>query len=276
MLMNKKLSFVGAGIMAEAIITGLLKQKLVEPNQIWVTNNSNIERLQNIQKKFGVNATLDRQQVISNADIILLAMKPKNITLAIDEIRPHTNEQQLFLSVVAGIPCKYISQLLGHNAPIIRVNPNTPAAVSESATALASGSYAAYKDLEIATVLFKSIGVVTTVTEDQIDAVTALSGSGPAYIYYLIEAMEKAGEEIGLEKGTAKQLIVQTLFGAALLIKSSSEETGTLYKQVMSPQGVTEAGFDIIKQYKVQEALIEAIKKGTDRSREIGKFYIKE
>lgn len=114
MLMNKKLSFVGAGIMAEAIITGLLKQKLVEPNQIWVTNNSNIERLQNLQKEFGVNATLDRQQVISNADIIVLAMKPKNITLAINEIKPHTNVQQLFLSVVVGIPSKYISQLLGH------------------------------------------------------------------------------------------------------------------------------------------------------------------
>ncbi|WP_165769143.1 pyrroline-5-carboxylate reductase [Virgibacillus profundi] len=275
MLTNKKISFIGAGTIAESLISGLLKGKLVDPELIWITNNRNAERLQKIQKKYDVNVTYDRKVLLSNANIVILAMKPKNFTKAMEEIKPYTYENQLFLSLVSVISSVFVSKLLGHKAPIIRACPNTPAAIGESATGLAPGNYVKNRDILIATYLFDAIGSVTTVTEKEIDAVTALAGSAPAYIFYLIEAMEKAGEALGLEKEVSKQLVVQSLIGSTHLIKSSSEETSTLYKQVMSPQGVTEAGFEILKQYKFQESIIEGIKRGTERSREIGEILSK-
>ncbi|MFE5430733.1 pyrroline-5-carboxylate reductase [Peribacillus simplex] len=272
MLTHKKIAFIGAGTMAESIVAGLLKEGLVDPNQIWVTNYSKRARLQKINERYRVNITYDLRELLPDADIVILAMKPKDVTWALEEIQPFTNSDQLFLSLVAGASTTHISKQLKHKAPIIRVSPNTPSAIGESATGLTPGTYATNKDLNIALILFDAIGLAVSVPEKEIDAVTALSGSAPAYIFYLIEALEKAGEEVGLEQELSKKLILQTLYGAALLIKNSSEETCTLYEQVMSPQGVTAAGFEVLKQYRFQESIIEAIKQGTKRSKELGEM----
>jgi pyrroline-5-carboxylate reductase len=273
MLEKKKIAFLGAGAIAESIIAGLIKEKLVTPDQLWITNNNNVERLQRLCDTHQVNVTHNRENLLSNADIVILAMKPNDFSVAMEQIQPYTNENQLYLSLVSGIPSFHISKLLGHCAAVIRACPNTPSAIGKSATGIAAGDFASEENVEIATLLFGTIGYVAHIAEKDIDAVTALSGSGPAYIFYIIEAMEKAGEELGLEKEVTRQLIIQTFIGSVRLIESSSEEASTLYRQVMSPQGVTEAGFNVLTEYKFQEALIECIKRGTERAKELGRVY---
>ncbi|RXI99567.1 pyrroline-5-carboxylate reductase [Anaerobacillus alkaliphilus] len=273
MLTNKKVAFIGAGSMAEAMISGILKEKVLLPQQIFVTNRSNKERLLLLQEQYGVKTFSNNQEILLEMDIVVFAMKPKDIAETIAKIRHYTTEQQLFISVLAGVSTSCISQLLGHNAPIIRTMPNTSAAVGESITAISSGNFAELEHLNMSEELFKAIGEVAIVEEEKLDAITGLSGSGPAYIYYLIEAMEIGAKEIGLDEHLAKSLIAQVLIGAAERIKSTDLSSKTLYKQVMSPGGTTEAGFKVLESYHYQEAMVECIKRAAARSTELGKLY---
>ncbi|MGO4888411.1 pyrroline-5-carboxylate reductase [Anaerobacillus sp. MEB173] len=272
MFTNKRVAFIGGGSMAESIISGLLEHKLLNANQIVVTNRSNHSRLNELNKKYHIVATTNKQEALQKSDIVVLAMKPKDVVEGINLIREYTNENQLIVSVLAGISTEYLSDLLGHNAPVIRTMPNTSAAVGASATAIAPGKFATENHLQQVVSLFEAVGTATVVAEADLDAVTGLSGSGPAYIYYLAEAMEKAAEETGLEKGIAKELIVQTILGAAIRLQSSDEPTSVLYKQVMSPGGTTEAGFEVLKKYNFQEAMTECVKRATTRSKELGEI----
>jgi pyrroline-5-carboxylate reductase len=273
MLTEKKLAFIGAGSMAEAMISGILTKKLLQPQQIYVTNRSNREKLLLLQKQYGVNTFVDYQEVLSNMDIIIFAIKPKDIAETVAKIKEYTSTNQLIISVLAGVSTTCISQLLGHSAPIIRTMPNTSAAVGESITAIASGKFATAEHLSLSETLFKAIGEVVIVEEEKLDAITGLSGSGPAYIYYLIEAMEIGAREIGLDEQLAKQLIAQVLIGAAERIKTTDLSSQTLYKQVMSPGGTTEAGFKVLESFHYQEAMVECIKRAAQRSTELGKLY---
>lgn len=258
--------------MAESIISGLLEHKLLSSNQIIVTNRSDQSRLNQLKDKYNIITTTNKQEALEHAQVIMLAMKPKDVADGIEGIRGFTREDQLFISVLAGVSTSYLSELLGHNAPIIRTMPNTSAAVGASATAIAPGSYATDTHMELAKTLFEAIGTATIVDEENLDAVTGLSGSGPAYIYYLAEAMEKAAEETGLEKEIAKELIIQTILGAAVRLNSTDEPASVLYKQVMSPGGTTEAGFEVLESYHFQEAMIQCIKRATSRSKELGEI----
>lgn len=273
MLKNKKLAFIGAGSMAEAMISGILAKKLIQPQQIFVTNRSNKEKLLLLQKQYGVKTFVNDESVLSDIDIIILATKPKDIAETVEKIKQYTTKEHLIISVLAGVSTACISQLLGHEAPIIRTMPNTSAAVGESITAIAPGEFATSAHLELSETLFKAIGEVAIVAEDKLDAITGLSGSGPAYIYYLIEAMEIGAREIGLDDKLAKQLIAQVLIGAAERIKSTDLSSQTLYKQVMSPGGTTEAGFKVLESFQYQEAMVECIKRAAQRSTELGKLY---
>lgn len=273
MLQEKKIAFIGAGSMAEAMISGILAKKLLDPKQLYVTNRSNKDRLAFLKETYGVTTFIDHEDTLPLMDIIIFAIKPKDIAETIEKIKISTTNSQIIISVLAGVSTTCISQLLEHNAPVIRTMPNTSAAVGASITAISAGEFATNDHLALTKTLLQAVGEVVVVEEEKLDAITGLSGSGPAYIYYLIEAMEKGAHEIGLDEPLAKQLIAQVLIGAAERIKSTDLSTQTLYKQVMSPGGTTEAGFNVLENCQFQDAMVQCIKRAAKRSSELGKLY---
>jgi pyrroline-5-carboxylate reductase len=268
-LQKKNICFLGAGSMAEALISGLISKNLLPSAQICALNRGNNIRIQELIERYGIS-NLDKNEAISQADIIVLAVKPKDIATAIQGIQSLTNPQQLFISVLAGTSTDYISSLLGHQAPVIRTMPNTSAAVGLSATALAPGAFATEHDIELAMQIFQAVGIVEIVKEEALHAVTGLSGSGPAYVYYLVEAMEEAGREIGLKSDVARRLILQTIIGAAHMLRDRAQEPAELRRQVTSPNGTTAAGISVLEQYRFREAMVACIKRATARSEEMG------
>ncbi|MBD8070356.1 pyrroline-5-carboxylate reductase ProI [Bacillus sp. PS06] len=267
---KQQIAFIGAGSMAEAIIAGMLQQKLFNPEQIIVTNRSNEQRLQELHNNYGVQVTHNKQEAMQHADILVLAIKPKDVTEGINEIAPFTNKSQLIISVLAGVSTDTLRHLFDQDLAIVRAMPNTSAAIGKSATALALGEFATDNHLNLVRELFETVGLVSIVEEGALHAVTGLSGSGPAYVYYLVEAMEKAAAEIGLEQEVAKDLILQTIIGAAEMLKSSPKHPSVLRKEVTSPGGTTEAGIKVLESYHYQEAMISCIKQAAKRSNEMG------
>jgi pyrroline-5-carboxylate reductase len=272
-MMIGKLSFIGAGSMAEAIISGILTKGVMSPENIHVINKSNKDRLLSLKERYHVHCTNDVKQVIKDAKIIILSVKPKDIGDALESIKPYILPNQLVISVVAGVSTDFITKTLECRIPIVRAMPNTSAAIGLSATAIAAGRYATRVELEQAKALFQTIGTVTVVSEEDLHAVTGLSGSGPAYIYYLVEAMEKAAADAGLEKEKAKELIIQTLAGTAEMLKVSDVDASILREKVTSPGGTTQAGLETLQKYHYQEALIACIRQATNRSIELGASY---
>jgi pyrroline-5-carboxylate reductase len=266
----KKLAIIGAGSMAEALISGILENKLIDQKNIWVTNNANEKRLENLRNRYGINSTYHLNELFEGTDVVILAMKPKDVATAIQYIQGHLTEQMLIVSVLAGVSMNTIETLAGLPLPIVRAMPNTSAAVGKSATAVAVNGRVSPQQMETTQKLFDSVGLAAIVEEEQLDAVTGLSGSGPAYIYYLIEAMEKSAVEVGLEKEMASELIVQTLLGAAEMVKNSSKTSTQLRREVTSPGGTTEAGIRILEEHGVQQAFISCIKAATDQSKKMG------
>ncbi|WP_066312570.1 pyrroline-5-carboxylate reductase [Bacillus sp. FJAT-29814] len=265
-----KIAIVGAGSMAEALISGILENGLIDKNNVWVTNNSNKARLAALEERYGIHGTYDLDALFAGADIVMLSMKPKDAASAIESIRQHVTEGMLIVSVLAGVSMNSIEALAGKSLSIARAMPNTSAAVGKSATAIAVNERVSQQQLEMTKQLFGTVGLAAFVEESQLDAVTGLSGSGPAYIYYLIETMEKSAVGIGLEKGMAKELIVQTLIGAAEMVKNSSKSPEQLRREVTSPGGTTEAGIRVLEEHGVQQAFISCIKAATAQSKRMG------
>lgn len=270
MFINKTIAFIGAGSMAEALIAGFITKKLVAPKQIIVTNHSNQERLIELERTYGVRTSSDKREVTERADLIVLAMKPAQVSEAIEAIRPYTTAKQIFISVIAGVATHKITESLGHEAPVIRTMPNTSAKVGASATGMSAGTFATEAELTLATALFEAVGTVTVVAEEKLDAVTAIAGSGPAYIYYFVEAVERVAEQIGLTKQEGKELFVQTLFGAAKRLQTTEKTAEQLYREVMSPGGTTEAGLNILNEQQFQETIISCIKRAEERAKQLG------
>ena len=266
----RKIAIVGAGSMAEAFISGILENGLIDRQNVWVTNNSNEKRLEGLKERYGIRSTYDLNTLFEGADIVMLAMKPKDANSAIDTIREHLSEQMLVVSVLAGVSMNTIETLARKSLSIARAMPNTSAAVGKSATAIAVNRRVSDDQLETTKNLFRTVGLARFVEEEQLDAVTGLSGSGPAYIYYLIEAMENSAVEIGLEKEMAKELIVQTLIGAAEMVRNSSKSSEQLRRDVTSPGGTTEAGIRILEENGVQQASISCIQAATAQSKKMG------
>ncbi|SDK23577.1 pyrroline-5-carboxylate reductase ProI [Sediminibacillus albus] len=271
--MFKKVAFIGAGSMAEAIMTGILAKGFLQSEQIWVTNKENKERLERLKNIYHVQCSMDKQKVVVEADVIILSMKPKDITEALHNIRQYIQPNQVVVSVLAGVSTGYISDQLEKNCPVVRAMPNTSATIGFSATAIAGGQYAEERHIESVKNLFQTIGTTTVVEENDLHAITGLSGSGPAYIYYFVEAMEEAASEAGLKQDVAKELIIQTLVGAAEMLKSSDEQPSVLREKITSPGGTTQAGLETLEKYKYQEAMMACIKQAAARSIELGSPY---
>lgn len=268
-----KLTFVGAGSMAEAILTGVLAKGFLRADQISVTNKENEERLTRLRNLYQVNCTSDKKEAIREADVLILSMKPKDVQEALQNIKAYISEDQIIVSVLAGVSSDYISEELNCDNPIIRAMPNTSATIGFSATAIAAGKNAGKEQVEGITRLFENIGTTVIVEEKDLHAITGLSGSGPAYIYYLVEAMEEAAEEAGLPQQIAKDLIIQTLAGAAEMLKVTNEQPAELRRKITSPGGTTQAGLETLRNYNYQEALKACVKQAAARSVELGSPY---
>lgn len=268
-----KISFIGAGSMAESIISGILAKNVIHKKNIFVTNKNNQERLDRLQARFDVQCIPDnKEKVINGADAVILSMKPYDIEVAVESVKEYIHEDMLIISVLAGISTDYISQLIGKPVPIVRAMPNTSAALGYSATALTAGKDALPDHIKKSEFLFQTIGTTTVVKEDDMHTVTGISGSGPAYIYYLVEAMELAAVESGLEKDVAMELITQTVVGAGEMLKHSGETADILRKKITSPKGTTEAGLKALDKHHFQETIIDCVKSARDRSIELGKM----
>jgi pyrroline-5-carboxylate reductase len=266
----KKLVFIGAGSMAEAMISGIVESGLLSGEQIWVTNRGNQEKLDLLKQKYGVNGTYELSELMEGADAVILAMKPKEVAAGILPIKAYLNENTVLISVLAGVSIESIELLAGAGIPIVRTMPNTSATVGKSATGFAVNSHVSELQKQTIQSIFETFGLTAFVDEKQLDAVTGLSGSGPAYIYYLIEAMEKGAEEIGLDQQTAKELIVQTIVGAAEMFANSTKPSYQLRAEVTSPGGTTEAGIRVLESFEVQQAFIDCIKEATAKSKQLG------
>lgn len=273
LLDNKVITFLGAGSIAEAIIAGLINENVLAPTQIVATNATNRKRLTYLENTYGITTTPAHTTAVEKGDIVILAMKPQQIKEAIELIRPSVRPEQLFVSIAAGTPTDYIEQLLGEKASVIRAMPNTSAKVGASATAISKGTHATDVHIEQVETLFEAIGTVIVVTESKLDAVTGLAGSGPAFFYYLIEAMEDAGVEAGLTEEEARQLIIQTVVGVGKRLEQTTKSPEELYTEVMSPNGTTEAGIDVLHDREAQDIMKTAVVKAIIRSKELGSLF---
>ena len=226
-----------------------------------------------LQLRYKIGASADSRWAAREANIILLAVKPQHMAHVLKEIGPVVRTSQLVLSIAAGVPTSFIEKFLGRGVPVIRIMPNTPALIGAGAAAMARGRWAKAAHEKTVESIFATVGSVVTVTEKHMDAVTALSGSGPAYLFYLAEAMQEAGSRMGLASHVADGLVRQTLKGASLLLAQSHEEPKTLRQRVTSPGGTTEAALKVLEQLRVKPAITKAIGRAQRRARELAKTY---
>ena len=267
-LKNKTIAFIGAGNMGEALIRGLLAAGEIKPERIIITDIRE-ERLGTLSKAFGVRTSTDNAAAVAASDIVLLAVKPQQMTHALAGFRDQMTGDKLIISIAAGIPTTKIEGALGGAPHVVRVMPNTPALVGAGATALCKGRHATDNDLAIAETILGAVGTTARTEEQFMDAVTALSGSGPAYIFLVAEAMTKAGIEVGLSEHVSQMLTRQTILGAARLMVESGELPAELRRRVTSPGGTTEAAIKVMNDRKLMEIFVEAIKAATQRGHEL-------
>ena len=265
-----RLAFIGAGNMAEALLRGILAANHMRPVDILVTD-VRAARLTSLQTTYGIDISSDNVEAARRAETILLAVKPQVMASVLDDLKGTLNAQQLLLSIAAGISTTSIAEHFPQSVRVVRVMPNTPALVLEGVSALARGRYAEPQDLETARHLFEAVGKVVVVDETLMDAVTGLSGSGPAYVFLVIEALSDAGVKMGLPRDVALALAAQTVRGAARLVQETGKHPGELKDMVTSPGGTTIAGLHALEQGAVRSAFISAVEAATRRSQELGR-----
>ena len=268
MKIEGKIGFIGTGNMAEALIRGLIRAGVAEPSQI-AGSGPRRERCEEMAAKYGIAAVPDNVAVARQADILVLSVKPQLMERVLEEVGPHIHPHALVVSIAAGIPLAVIEARLPQ-ARVIRTMPNTPALVGAGATAIAAGGHATEADLEAARRIFASVGTTTTVEESLLDAVTGLSGSGPAYIFLIIEALSDAGVKVGLSRYNAQALAAQTVLGSAKLLIETGEHPGRLKDMVTSPGGTAIAGLHTLEAGGLRTTLMNAVEAATRRSRELG------
>jgi pyrroline-5-carboxylate reductase len=268
MSIDRRIAFIGAGNMASALIQGLLARGNARAEDL-IASDVRAEALAALAKEHGIATTADNARACE-AEIVVLSVKPQVLPGLLPELAPQLGTGTLVISIAAGVPLAVIeSQLPGRR--VVRAMPNTPALVGAGATALAAGSGAGPADLARAREIFESVGVVVEVEENLLDAVTALSGSGPAYLFYLAESLVEAGREVGLSDEVARTLALQTVFGAAKLLHESREDPAQLRRKVTSPNGTTEAGVKALEARQVREAFRACVVAARDRGRELGR-----
>lgn len=266
-----KLTFIGAGAMAEALFSSFLREEIVKPVQIFITNHSNDQRLEQLQQHYGVSTSRNRKEIVQNADVIFIATLPQQAEEIAKEIAPWVKEDAVIISILAGVSIQTFEQFLPKQS-IARLMPNTPAQIGLGASGIAWNDRATETQKETIHHLLASTGVVREVSEDELHTVTALSGSGPAYVYFFIEALEHAAvTNHELDRETARALAVQTVKGAATMIEEMGEEPSILREKVTSPGGTTAAGLQQMMCGGFVDMIENVIDAARMRSEELGK-----
>jgi len=268
-LRNSKIALIGAGNMAEALVSGLLKAGLADSKNMHATDVSP-SRLERFRSLYNIQGGSNNLAATQSADIVIFAVKPQVMDEVLEEIKKEAVPPRLFISVAAGYPIKRILSHLKTQAAVIRAMPNTPSIILEGVTALAAGPGVSADQIQSAVDIFDAVGKTVQIEEGLLDAVTGLSGSGPAYVYVIIEALADGGVRMGIPRQTAQILAAQTLLGTAKMVLELGDHPGVLKDRVASPGGTTMAGLHSLEQGSLRATLMNAVEAATRRSQELG------
>ena len=275
MLSNKTIGMIGAGNMGNALIDGLLRSGATSPGQI-ICSDASERQLAVARDKFKIATTTDNGEVVRSSDVIIYAIKPQIMASVLKETADALDMSKLIISIAAGVPLAAIESLLKKDLRLIRVMPNVAVAVREGATAVAAGGHASKEDVKMAMAIFDSVGKSIFLKEnDLMDAITGLSGSGPAYIFMIVDALADAGVKVGLSRKDALFLASQTILGSAKLLLETDAHPGQLKDSVTSPGGTAIAGLHTLEKGGLRTTLINAVEAATNRSKELGAAMIK-
>ena len=267
-LSDKKLAVLGTGKLGGILLRAYLKQELFSPQRVTATVKHE-EKASALAKTLGVSATTENRKAVRDADIVLLCVKPQVVGEVLKEIASQLNEKTLVISVAASVPTSYIEQRLGAKVPVVRAMPNTPSAVGCGMTGICPGAHAGAEHLEMARAMFDAVGRTVVVDEKNMDAVTGLSASGPAYAYIILEALAEAGVKVGLPRDIATLLAAQTMKGAASVVLETGDHPALLKDAVTTPAGCTIDGIMELEEGKLRVTLIKAVVKATIRAGEL-------
>jgi pyrroline-5-carboxylate reductase len=262
------LAILGAGVMGETVLSGLLRAGWTSDRII--ATDRRIERQLELEAKYGI-MMMTNAEAAAKADTVILVVKPQDMRDLLTEIAPVVSSSTLIVSLAAGVDTASIEERLPTGTPVVRVMPNTPAQVDEGMAAISPGAHSDEEHLARVSELMSATGRVVTVPERYQDAVTAISGSGPAYLFFVVEAMIEAGVHLGLPRDTATELVVQTMLGSAKLLRETGEHPTVLRERVTSPGGTTAAAIRQLEDHKVRAAFITAMESARDRSRDLAK-----
>lgn len=277
MLADKTIGVLGAGNMGEALIAGLVKACIVEPRQVIASRRSPVA-LAYLADTYGIRTTTDNKALVAESDFVVLAVKPQVMARVLDECAGELHNGQVVISIAAGITTAFIESRLAvgdgqerRGIPVVRVMPNTPALVGEAISPYCLGRYGSSEQALLASQVFSAVGVTVQVPEAWLDTITALSGTGPAYIFYLLEGLIEAGIEMGLPAHLSRALVRQTVFGAAKLVTETTRSPRQLRAQVTSPQGTTHAAMTYLDAQGFLQTLKQAVFRARDRAAELGR-----
>ena len=268
MAANRRIAILGAGKIGESLLAGLLSSGWRKPGDIVVTGRRE-ERLAELKERYSVDGTLDNASAVAGAGLIVIAVKPQDFEVLLGEVGGGITPEQTILSVAAAIPTSQIEARLTNGVPVVRAMPNAPALVHEGIAGLCAGAHAGDEQLALAEELLSHLGRVVRVPEEWMDAITAVSGSGPAYFALLAEAMIEAGILLGLSREVSTTLVVQTMFGTAKQLRDQGMHPVELRESVTSPGGTTIAAIRELEQAGVRAAFLNAIQAAMDRAREL-------
>ncbi|OGR93066.1 MAG: pyrroline-5-carboxylate reductase [Elusimicrobia bacterium RBG_16_66_12] len=269
---NQRIAVIGAGHMAGAMIGGMVRSKLLAPKNIIAARRSP-DALAELQRKWGVKTSTDNKKAACEADIVILAVKPQMAKKVLEELSGSIRADQLVISVMAGVTTAAINAGLRVPCPVVRAMPNTPCLVDAGATAICAGEHAEDKDLAKAEAVFGAVGLVVTLPESALDAVTGLSGSGPVYIYMAIEAMIDGGVKMGIPRAIAAKLAAQTVYGAAKLVIETGKHPAVLKDEVTTPGGTAITAIHVLESKGLRSVLIDGVEAATKRSTELSKLF---
>jgi pyrroline-5-carboxylate reductase len=269
-LEDKKVGIIGTGKMGQSLLRGIVRAGKAKPANIYASDVYE-PALQALKGELGINVSTDNFDTVDNSEIIILAVKPQILRNVLRGFADHINEHKLIISIAAGVPASTIEEELHEDTRVIRVMPNIAATVGEAASAVSTGKNASAEDAEIAMEIFSSVGSAALVPEHLMDAVTGVSGSGPAYIFPVIEAMADGGVLEGLDRESAQKLAAQTVLGAAKMVLETKKHPAELKDMVTSPAGTTIHGVHALEKNGVRAAFTDAVMASAKRSREMGK-----
>lgn len=267
-LSDKRLAVLGAGKLGGILLRAYLKQGLFAAKRVTATVKHG-EKAAALTKELGVSVTNDNRKAVKDSDIILLGVKPQVVGDILQEIAPELSEKTLVISVAASVPTSYLEERLGKNVPVVRAMPNTPSAVGCGMTGICAGAHAKSEHVEIARAMFDAVGRTVAVDEKNMDAVTALSASGPAYAYIILESLAEAGVKVGLPRDVSTLLAAQTMKGAASVVLETGDHPALLKDAVTTPAGCTIDGIMELEEGKLRVTLIKAVVKATERAGEL-------